>query len=62
MLVSVPAGAEADLARLCVEAGQPAARLGEVGGDVLAIRGVDPLDVGELATLSAATLPAVLGD
>jgi phosphoribosylformylglycinamidine synthase len=60
MLVSVPAAAEADLARVCAELGQPAARLGEVGGDVLAIEGVDPLDVAELATLSAATLPAVL--
>jgi phosphoribosylformylglycinamidine (FGAM) synthase-like enzyme len=60
MLVTVPAWAEADLARLCVELGQPAARLGEVGGTALVIRGVDPLDVAELATLSAATLPAVL--
>ncbi|NMO93666.1 phosphoribosylformylglycinamidine synthase subunit PurL [Actinomycetospora sp. TBRC 11914] len=60
MLVSVPAVAEADLARLCVELGQPAARLGRVGGDVLAIEGVDPLDVAELGTLSRATLPAVL--
>jgi phosphoribosylformylglycinamidine synthase len=60
MVVTVPAAAEADLARLCVELGQPAARLGEVGGDVLAIDGVDPLDVAELATISAATLPAVL--
>jgi phosphoribosylformylglycinamidine synthase subunit PurL len=60
MLVSVPAGAEADLARLCVEAGQPAARLGEVGGDMLAIDGVDPLDVAELVIAHAATLPSVL--
>ncbi|WP_285587966.1 phosphoribosylformylglycinamidine synthase subunit PurL [Actinomycetospora sp. NBRC 106378] len=60
MLVSVPAGAEADLARLCVEVGQPAARLGEVGGDVLAIAGVDPLDVAELVIAHAATLPSVL--
>ncbi|MFC5060783.1 phosphoribosylformylglycinamidine synthase subunit PurL [Actinomycetospora atypica] len=62
MLVSVPAEAEADLARLCVESGQAAARLGDIGGDVLAITGVDPLDVGELATAHAATLPAVLDD
>ncbi|WP_433803829.1 phosphoribosylformylglycinamidine synthase subunit PurL [Actinomycetospora sp. CA-084318] len=60
MLVSVPAAAEADLARLCVEVGQPAARLGEVGGDALAIDGVDPLDVAELVIAHAATLPAVL--
>ncbi|MCD2192894.1 phosphoribosylformylglycinamidine synthase subunit PurL [Actinomycetospora endophytica] len=62
MVVTVPAWAEADLARLCVELGQPAARLGEVGGTALEIRGVDPLDVVELATLSASTLPAALGD
>jgi phosphoribosylformylglycinamidine synthase subunit PurL len=62
MLVTVPAAAEAELARLCVETGQPAARLGEVGGDVLAIGGVDPLGVAELAALSSATLPAVLDD
>jgi phosphoribosylformylglycinamidine synthase len=60
MVVTVPAAAEAELARRCVELGQPAARLGEVGGDVLAIGGVDPLDVAKLATASAATLPAVL--
>ncbi|MEJ2869783.1 phosphoribosylformylglycinamidine synthase subunit PurL [Actinomycetospora sp. OC33-EN08] len=60
MLVSVPAEAEADLARLCVDTAQPAARLGEVGGDVLAIAGVDPLDVAELVIAHAATLPAVL--
>ncbi|HEY2223532.1 phosphoribosylformylglycinamidine synthase subunit PurL [Actinomycetospora sp.] len=62
MLVTVPPSAEADLARLCVEVGQPAARLGEVGGTALAIRDVEPLDVGELTTLSAATLPAALDD
>ncbi|MDL5155089.1 phosphoribosylformylglycinamidine synthase subunit PurL [Actinomycetospora termitidis] len=62
MLVSVPAAAEADLARLCVEAGQPAARLGEIGGDALTIAGIDPLDVAELVIAHTATLPAVLDD
>jgi phosphoribosylformylglycinamidine synthase len=60
MLVTVPPGAEAELARRCADAGQAAARLGEVGGNALAIEGVDPLPLTELAALSAATLPAAL--
>ncbi|PVY97727.1 phosphoribosylformylglycinamidine synthase subunit PurL [Actinomycetospora cinnamomea] len=60
MLVTVAPGDEAELARRCAEAGQPAARLGEVGGDALRIEGVDPLPVDELRALGDATLPAAL--
>ena len=61
MLVTVAPGDEAELARRCVEAGQPAARLGEVGGDTLRIDGVDDLPLADLRALGEATLPAVLG-
>ena len=57
MLVTVPPGAEAELARRCADAGQAAARLGEVGGDALAIEGVDPLPLAELAALSPSDPP-----
>jgi phosphoribosylformylglycinamidine synthase len=60
MLVTVAPGDEAELARRCAEAGQPAARLGEVGGDALVIEGVEPLPLAELRALGEATLPAVL--
>ncbi|WP_425550004.1 phosphoribosylformylglycinamidine synthase subunit PurL [Actinomycetospora chlora] len=60
MLVTVAPGDEPELARRCVEAGQPAARLGEVGGDVLRIEGVEELPLAELRTLADATLPAAL--
>jgi phosphoribosylformylglycinamidine synthase II len=60
MLVTVAPGDEPELARRCVEAGQPAARLGDVGGEVLAIEGVDPLPLAELRALGEATLPAAL--
>ena len=62
MVVTVPPDHVDELARRCADAGQPAARLGEVGGDVLEVEGVDPMPVAELAALGAATLPAVLGD
>jgi len=61
MLVTVAPGDEAELARRCAEAGQPAARLGEVGGDALVIEGVEPLPLAELRALGEATLPAALG-
>ncbi|WP_133828605.1 phosphoribosylformylglycinamidine synthase subunit PurL [Actinomycetospora succinea] len=61
MLVTVAPGDEAELARRCAEAGQAAARLGEVGGDTLRIEGVDDLPLAELRALGEATLPAVLG-
>ena len=60
MLVTVAPGDEAELARRCADAGQAAARLGEVGGEVLEIEGVDPLPLAELRALSEATLPAAL--
>lgn len=60
MLVTVAPGDEAELARRCADAGQPAARLGEVGGDAVAIEGVDDLPLAELRSLWEATLPAAL--
>jgi phosphoribosylformylglycinamidine synthase subunit PurL len=60
ILVTVAPGDEPELARRCVEAGQPAARLGEVGGDRLVIKGVEPLPLAELRALGEATLPAAL--
>jgi len=61
ILVTVPRGAQDELARRCAEAGQPAALLGAVGGDALEIEGVDGLGVVELAELSAAALPDAFG-
>jgi phosphoribosylformylglycinamidine synthase len=63
MLVTVAPGDEPELARRCVEAGQPAARLGEVGGPVdaaLAIEGVEVLPLAELRALAEGALPAAL--
>jgi len=60
MLVTVAPGDEAELARRCADAAQPAARLGEVGGDALVVEGVDPLPLAELRALTEATLPAAL--
>jgi phosphoribosylformylglycinamidine synthase subunit PurL len=61
MLVTTgPQDADALLLR-CAEAGVPAERLGETGGDVLAVDGVGELGLDELRTTWEATLPALFG-
>jgi len=55
-----PAYADTVLAR-CASVGVPAARLGTVGGEVLAVAGLFSIGLDELRATSEATLPALFG-
>ncbi len=60
-ILAVQAGAEAELAALCEQAGVPAAVIGETGGSALEIAGQFSLSLAELAQAHASALPALFG-
>jgi len=60
-VVSVPLDAEPTFVAAAQAAGVPAARLGDSGGDALAIAGVGTIPIEELRAASEETLPRLFG-